>query len=90
MNKAELVNAMSEKTGMTKVGAKKALEAFMEVASDALHKGERISLVGFGTFATCNRPARKGRNPQTGKEILIPAKTVVKFKPGMELSMGLK
>ena len=89
MNKAELVSIMAEKAGMTKVDAKKALEAFMEASAEALQKGDRISLVGFGTFSTSNHPARKGRNPQTGKEIMIAEKTVVKFKAGAELVKGL-
>ena len=84
MNKAELVSIMAEKAGMTKVDAKKALEAFMEASAEALQKGDRISLVGFGTFSTSNHPARKGRNPKTGAEIIIPEKTVVKFKAGAE------
>ena len=85
MNKADLVSIMAEKAGMTKVDAKKALEAFMEASAEALQKGDRISLVGFGTFSTSNHPARKGRNPKTGAEIIIPEKTVVKFKAGAEL-----
>ena len=89
MNKAELVKVIAEKAGMTKVDAKKAIEAFMEASADALKKGERISLVGFGTFSTCKYPARKGRNPQTGQEIMIAEKTVVKFKAGEELIKGL-
>lgn len=89
MNKAELVNVMAEKAGMTKVDAKKALEAFMEAAAEALQKGDRISLVGFGTFAPYKHPARKGRNPQTGQEIMIAEKTVIKFKAGAELVKGL-
>ncbi len=89
MNKAELVKVIAEKAGMTKVDAKKAIEAFMEASADALKKGERISLVGFGTFSTCKHPARKGRNPQTGQEIMIAEKTVVKFKAGEELIKGL-
>lgn len=85
MNKAELVSIMAEKASMTKVDAKRALEAFMEASAEALQKGDRISLVGFGTFSTSNHPARKGRNPKTGAEIIIPEKTVVKFKAGAEL-----
>ena len=85
MNKAELVSIMAEKAGMTKVDAKKDIEAFMEASAEALQKGDRISLVGFGTFSTSNHPARKGRNPKTGAEIIIPEKTVVKFKAGAEL-----
>lgn len=85
MNKAELVSVMAEKAGMTKVDAKKALEAFMDASAEALQKGDRIALVGFGTFSTSKHPARKGRNPKTGAEITIPEKTVVKFKAGAEL-----
>ena len=72
MNKADLVNVIAQKAGMTKVDAKKALEAFMEASAEALRNGERISLVGFGTFSTSKHPARKGRNPRTGEEIMIP------------------
>ena len=89
MNKAELVDVIAGKAGMTKVDAKKALEAFMDAAAEALQKGDRISLVGFGTFSTIKHPARKGRNPQTGQEIMIAEKTVVKFKAGEELIKGL-
>lgn len=89
MNKAELVNVIAEKAGMTKVDAKKAVEAFIEASTEALKKGDRISLVGFGTFSTTTHPARKGRNPQTGQEIMIAERTVVKFKAGAELCKGL-
>ena len=85
MNKAELVNVMAEKAGLTKVDAKKALDAFLGAANGAIRNGERISLVGFGNFSTTKRPARKGRNPQTGKEITIAAKKVVKFKASADL-----
>jgi DNA-binding protein HU-beta len=90
MNKADLVNVIAQKAGMTKVDAKKAVEAFMEASAEALRSGERISLVGFGTFYTTKHPERKGRNPQSGQEIIIPEKTVVKFKAGAELVNGLK
>jgi len=86
MNKAELISAIAEKGGFTKVQAKTALEATLCAASEALTRGEKISLVGFGTFAVAKRPARKGRNPQTKKEMMIPAKKVVKFKAGSELA----
>ncbi len=89
MNKAELVNVIAQKAGMTKVEAKKALEAFMDASAEALQNGERISLVGFGTFSVSKRPARKGRNPRTRQEITIAEKTVVKFKAGAELVKGL-
>ena len=85
MNKAELVNVMAEKAGLTKVDAKKALDAFICAATDAVRNGERISLVGFGTLSTIKRPARNGRNPQTGAKITIAPKTVVKFKASADL-----
>ena len=86
MNKAELISAIAEKTGFTKVQAKSALEAIMGATTDALKAGDKVSLVGFGTFATTKRAARKGRNPHTGKEMTIKAKNVVKFKAGSELA----
>jgi DNA-binding protein HU-beta len=85
MNKAELVSEIAAKAELTKVDAKKALDAFISTVSEAVRKGERISLVGFGTLSTTKRPARKGRNPQTGKEIMIAPKTVVKFKSSSDL-----
>lgn len=85
MNKAELVNVMAEKAGLTKVDAKKALDAFLGAATGAIKKGERISLVGFGSFSTAKRPAREGRNPRTGAKIKITAKKVVKFKAAANL-----
>lgn len=85
MNKAQLIDAIASKTGLTKVDAKKAFEAFEESIFETLKKGERIALVGFGAFSISARAARVGRNPQTGKEIKIAAKKVVKFKPGSDL-----
>ena len=82
MNKSELINAMAEKAGLTKVQAKGALEAFVATAEEALKKDDKISLIGFGTFSVAERKARTGHNPSTGKSIKIPAKKVVKFKPG--------
>ncbi|MDR1758573.1 MAG: HU family DNA-binding protein [Bacteroidales bacterium] len=87
MSKLDLINAMAEKTGSTKAEAKKALEAFLEIATETLKKGENVSLIGFGTFSVQKRAARKGHNPQTKKEILIPTKKVVKFKPGQGLAL---
>ena len=86
MNKAQLIEAIAAKAGMTKADAKKAVDAFVGATAAALKKGDKVSLIGFGTFAVTKRAARKGRNPQTGKELNIPAKKVVKFKPGSELS----
>lgn len=85
MNKVELISAIAEKAGMTKVDAKKALEAMVEVAKAELNNDGKIALVGFGTMAVTERPARKGHNPKTGKAINIPAKKVVKFKPAANL-----
>lgn len=89
MNKIELINAIAEKTQSSKVQAKVALEAFIAATTEALQKGEKVSLVGFGTFSVVKRAARKGRNPQTKKEMQIPAKNVVKFKAGSDLSSNV-
>lgn len=86
MNKAELVDAMAAGAGISKADSKRSLDAFIGATTDALKKGERVALVGFGSFSVTTRAARKGRNPQTGKEIDIAAKNVVKFKAGAELS----
>ncbi len=86
MNKAQLIDAIAEKAGLTKADAKKALDAFVESTTDALKNGDRVALIGFGSFAVATRSARTGRNPQSGAPIEIPAKKVVKFKPGAELS----
>ena len=90
MNKAELIDAMAGETGLTKADAKRALEAFVNNTAKALKGGDRVALVGFGSFGVSKRAARKGRNPQTGAEIKIAAKKVVKFKPGNELSNMVK
>ena len=86
MNKSELIDAIAVNSGLTKADSKKALEAFVNATSNALKAGDRISLVGFGSFSISAREARVGRNPQTGKEIQIAAKKVAKFKAGAELS----
>jgi DNA-binding protein HU-beta len=90
MNKAELVDAMASEAKITKADASRALEAFMNVTSKTLKKGERVALIGFGTFSVAKRSARNGRNPQTGKPIKIAAKKVAKFKAGAELSAKVK
>ncbi|MFN2394906.1 MAG: HU family DNA-binding protein [Bacteroidales bacterium] len=90
MNKAELIDAMASHAGLTKADAKKALDAFIGATTGALKKGDRVALVGFGSFSVSKRESRKGRNPQTGKEITIPAKKVVKFKAGAELADVVK
>ncbi|HCE58170.1 MAG: HU family DNA-binding protein [Draconibacterium sp.] len=86
MNKAQLIDAMAAGAGLTKVDAKKALDAFIAATTDALKAGDRVALIGFGSFSVSERGKRTGRNPQTGKEITIPAKKVVKFKAGAELA----
>ena len=85
MNKAELVSAMAKTASITRVQAEKALNCMQDCVVDAIRKGEKVTLVGFGTFATVQRRARTGRNPQTGSEIKIPAKKVPKFSPGIQL-----
>ncbi len=85
MNKSDLIDAMAADAGITKAAAKKALESFLGNVEGSLKKGNRVSLVGFGSWAVSKRAAREGRNPQTGKTIQIAAKNVVKFKAGSEL-----
>lgn len=85
MNKAELITSIAEKSGLTKKDAEKALKAFMESVEDSLTKEEKVQLVGFGTFEVRQRGERKGRNPKTLEEILIPASKVPVFKAGKEL-----
>ena len=85
MNKTELVAAIAEKTELSKKDAEKALKAFTDVVAEELKKGEKIQLVGFGTFEVAERPARTGRNPMTGKTIEIAASKSPKFKAGKAL-----
>ncbi len=90
MNKSQFVDAIAAESGLSKVAAKKALEAFISVTAKTLKAGDKITLVGFGTFAVTEKPERKGRNPRTKAEIVIPAKKVAKFKAGSELSESIK
>ena len=85
MNKSDLVAALSTKTGATKKASEETLNALIEVVSTALKKGDKVQLVGFGSFETRKRAARKGRNPQTGAEIKIAASTMPVFKAGKAL-----
>lgn len=85
MNKTELVEVMAEQAGMSKKDALAALEAFTAVVSGEMKKGEKIQLVGFGTFEAAKRAAREGRNPQTGAIVKIAASIMPKFKPGKAL-----
>lgn len=89
MNKTELVAAIAEKTELSKKDAEKALKAFTDVVAEELKKGEKITLVGFGTFEVASRPAREGRNPLTGKTIKIAASKSPKFKAGKALKDSL-
>ena len=85
MTKADLVNAMAEKSGLTKADTEKALKAFTDAVTEALKAGEKVSLVGFGTFSVGERAARTGQNPQTGAKIQIAAAKSPRFKVGKAL-----
>ena len=90
MNKTELIAAMADQAGLSKKDAEKALKAFTDVVADELKKGGKVQLVGFGTFEPRKRAARTGRNPQTGKELKIPAKTVPAFSAGKKFKELVK
>lgn len=90
MNKTELINAIAENAGLNKTDAKKALDATISAISEALKKGDKIALVGFGTFSVSERPARTGINPRTKEQITIAAKKIAKFKVGAELADALQ
>lgn len=90
MNKTELITQIAESADISKKAAGDALQAFMGAATDTMEKGDRLSLVGFGTFSVTERSARTCRNPQTGKSMKIPAKKVVKFKVGSKLAEAVK
>ena len=85
MNKSDLIAAMAAKTGDTKKGAEATLNAFIDVVTESLAKGEKVQLVGFGSFEVRKRAARKGRNPQTKEEIKIPASKAPVFRAGKQL-----
>ncbi len=85
MKKVELVEAVAETAGLTKSDASKAVDAFCSTITDALKKGDKVPLVGFGTFAVSERAAREGRNPRTGETVTIPARKAVTFKAGTAL-----
>lgn len=89
MNKTELIGEVAGKAGITKKDAEKLINAFFTTVEDALKTGDKIQLIGFGTFEVRSRQARKGRNPQTGAEIDIPAAKVPAFKPGKALKDAL-
>ena len=90
MNKAELVEAISKITQQTKADTERTIDAFIETVTKNVKKKDGVKLVGFGTFATSNRKARVGRNPQTGEEIHIPARKVPVFRPGKELKESVR
>jgi len=90
MNKTELIEKIEAGAGLSKVDAKKALDATVEAIKAALAAGDKVQLVGFGTFAVADRPAREGINPATKQKITIPAKKVAKFKAGAELADAVK
>lgn len=89
MNKSDLIDAMAADAGITKAAAKKSLESFLDNVQNSLKNGNRVSLVGFGSWSVSKRAARDGRNPQTGKTIKIAAKNVVKFKAGSDLQSSV-
>ncbi|MBX2845173.1 MAG: HU family DNA-binding protein [Saprospiraceae bacterium] len=86
MNKGDLVASIAKQSGLTKADSARALDATLDAITGSLMSGNRVTLPGFGTFSTSKRAARTGRNPQTGKEIKIKAKTVAKFKAGKKLA----
>lgn len=90
MNKTEFINAVAEKSGLSKVDAKKAVEAFVETVSSELKEGGKVALLGFGSFSVAGKAARKGVNPKTKQPIEIPARKSVKFKAGAELTEIIK
>lgn len=89
MNKADLVNSLAENTGLTKTKSNEVIDVIVSTISEALKNGDKVTLVGFGTFTTTQRDARKGRNPKTGETLEIPAKRVAKFKAGTELTKSV-
>ena len=90
MNKTEFINAVAEKSSLSKVDAKKAVEAFVETVSSELKEGGKVALLGFGSFSVAEKSARKGVNPKTKQPIEIPARKSVKFKAGAELTEIIK
>lgn len=90
MNKAELIEKMATESNITKAQAERVLDATLDIIKKSVKKGDEVKLVGFGTFAKAKRKARKGRNPQTGKEIKIPATWYPKFRPGSDFKDMVK
>lgn len=90
MNKQELIDAIAKESKLTKVDSKKALDGMIKSITKSLKKGDKVVLVGYGSFAVVKRAARMGKNPRTGAAIKIPAKKVVKFKAGAELAKAVE
>lgn len=90
MNKSDLVDSMANAAGISKAAAEKALTGMLDGITDALANGDKVTLVGFGTFSVSARAARQGRNPQTGATIKIAARSVARFKPGSKLTDAIK
>jgi len=90
MNKGDLVEKVAKECDLSKAAAEKALNSILDAISDAMAAGDKVTLIGFGTFSVSNRAAREGRNPQTGETMKIPARKVVKFKAGSKLADAAK
>jgi len=90
MNKTDFIGAVAKNAGLSKVDAKKAIEAFIQTVEGAVKGGDKVALLGFGSFSVVEKAARKGVNPKTKKAINIPARKVVKFKPGANLAKVVK
>ncbi|MEJ5349268.1 MAG: HU family DNA-binding protein [Desulfosoma sp.] len=90
MTKADLISRMADESGITKAAAEKALNSFVAAVADSLAKGEKVTLVGFGTFSVAERAQREGRNPRTGETITIAASKTIKFKAGSKLKEALQ
>ena len=90
MNKTEIIGVVAKKADFSKVEAKKVVEAFIQTVQEVLFEGEKVTLLGFGSFEVANKAARMGINPKTKAPILIPARKTVKFKPGITLSKVVK
>ncbi len=90
MNKSDFISSVAEKSGLTKADAKKAVDAFCETVTEVLKAGDKLALLGFGTFSVTEKPARTGLNPRTKEPIEIAARKVAKFKPGAELADAVK
>ncbi|ROQ90728.1 HU family DNA-binding protein [Desulfosoma caldarium] len=89
MTKADLISRMADEAGITKAAAEKALNSFLNAVADSLAKGDKVTLVGFGTFSVAERAEREGRNPRTGETITIAASKTIKFKAGSKLKEAL-